>query len=210
VRGAVVGEFAHSPRTPFVRGQRRGIDIAAPPGAAVGAACPGRVTFAGRLPGGGSGVTVRCGALSATHLRLARISVRRGAVVAAGAALGVVARGGTVRLGARVATERFGYRDPLDLLGREPPPRGGIPIGAAPGADRPAPLPRGVPVRPRGAPVPPRGAPVRATPSPPRRELPVAAFAGLALVAAGLPLGGLLRARRRRGGTRGGLARVPR
>jgi hypothetical protein len=212
VRGEVVGEFAHSPRTAFAAGQRRGIDIAARPGAVVGAACAGRVTFVGLLPGRGRGVSVRCGALSATHLGLARTFVHPSAAVAAGAALGVVGRRGTVRLGARVATERFGYLDPLELLRREPPPGGGAPVGPAPADGRRAPVPPAAP-SPRFSPVRPLGAPVGLAPVPSQaggREVPVAGWAGLALLAAGLPVGGLVRARRRRRLTRGGLGRVPR
>src|SRR4051794_23733098 len=73
----LVGRFAYSPREPFATAQRRGIDIAVAPGAAVRSACGGRVTFAGHVPGGrGLGVTVRCGALVATQLGLGRLAVR--------------------------------------------------------------------------------------------------------------------------------------
>ena len=47
LRGPVVGAFHVWPHAPFARGQRRGIDVSARPGAAVRAACPGRVTFGG-------------------------------------------------------------------------------------------------------------------------------------------------------------------
>src|SRR3954464_1759395 len=75
----LAGRFAYSPRHPFATAQRRGIDIATPPGAAVRSACGGRVAFAGPVPGGRVlGVTVRCGALVATHLGLGRLAVRPG------------------------------------------------------------------------------------------------------------------------------------
>src|SRR6478752_2666093 len=62
LHGDLVGAFRYAPRHPFAAGARRGIDIAAPRGATVRAACPGRVTFAGPVPGGrGLGVSVRCG-----------------------------------------------------------------------------------------------------------------------------------------------------
>src|SRR3954463_3561995 len=52
----LAGRFAYSPRHPFATAQRRGIDIATPPGAAVRSACGGRGALAraaarGRVPG---------------------------------------------------------------------------------------------------------------------------------------------------------------
>jgi hypothetical protein len=182
VRGEVLTPFAVG-ANPFAAGQHRGIDIAARPGAPVAAACTGRVTFAGRLPGRGHGVTVACGTLVATHLELARVAVRRGDVVRAGGVIGAAAAS-HVQLGARRAGRRFGYVDPLALLGPDPPP----PLGAAPRR----------PVAPRGSP-PALPQPVRA-PQPaaaPAPRAPVLAIAGLALLAAGIPLGGLARRRRR-------------
>src|SRR3954451_420690 len=136
VEGAGVGRFASARSAPFTAGARRGIDIAAAPGAAVRSACRGRVSFAGGVPGGrGLGVTVRCGALVATHLGLVRLAVRRGVRVGAGTRLGSVGPGGTVRLGARRAADRFGYVDPLALLRGDGPPDGpAVPAPAARGA----------------------------------------------------------------------------
>jgi hypothetical protein len=194
VDGAIVRGFAVGAR-PYAAGQHRGIDLATRPGAPVRAACAGRVTFAGTVPGRGGGVTVACGRLAATHLGLASLRVRRDAAVVAGSRLGV-ARGGHVQLGARRLGERHGYVDPAGLLGGTGPP----PLGPAPPAGR----------RPRGAP--PRAAPprLRPAPAPAVRPRPVAApaparppgvpavvWAGLALVAAGLPLGAVTAARRR-------------
>ena len=62
----------------FAAGQHRGADLGAPAGARVRAACGGRVSFAGRVPGGGRTVSVRCGALVATYQHLGRVAVRRG------------------------------------------------------------------------------------------------------------------------------------
>src|SRR4051794_9303409 len=189
----VAGRFAYSPRHPFAAAQRRGIDVAAAPGATVRAPCGGRVSFAGPVPGGrGLGVTVRCGALVATHLGLGGLAVRRGARVAAGSRLGAGGPAGRLRLGARVAAERFGYVDPFALLRDERPPAApGAPLGRAPRRPR---VPRlAAPLRPAARPRPValarRGAGV-----------PTGAWAGLIVLAAGVPLGGLVhRSRRRRG-----------
>jgi murein DD-endopeptidase MepM/ murein hydrolase activator NlpD len=189
----VLRGFRYAPRHPFAAAQRRGIDLAAAPGAPVRSACGGRVTFAGPVPGGrGLGVTVRCGALVATHLGLGRVAVRRGDRVAAGRRLGVVGPAGRLRLGARRGAERFAYVDPLGLLGDSAPPADpGVPpapLGRAPRAPRvPAPL-RPAP-RPRPRPV----ADARDG-----AAIPSAAWVGLVVLAAGVPLGGLARRSRRR------------
>jgi hypothetical protein len=256
VAGEVVGAFHYSARRPFAAGWRRGIDIAARPGAVVHAACGGRVSFAGLLPGEGAGrgVSVRCGALTATHLGLAGLAVRPGTMVAAGAPVGTLGPSGLLRLGARVTARRFGYVDPLRLLGREPwsPPtathrrRGGRdprpapepapapgpgpaprphavpaarataprPVPTATPVLGPAPRPRAVPVARASAPRPvptqaptlgpaPRPHGIPAAPSAshaplPARGVPPVAWAGLGLLAAGLPLGGVVRRRARR------------
>jgi Peptidase family M23 len=208
VAGEVVGAFRYSARRPFAAGWRRGVDIAARPGAVVHAACGGRVSFAGPLPGAGAGrgVSVHCGALTATHLGLAGLAVRRGAMVAAGGPVGTLGPSGLLRLGARVTARRFGYVDPLRLLGGEPwgPPaagprrrggRGPRPApGPAPALGR-APRPHAVPAAPLAAPA----AAPRPLPAPtPGRGVPAVAWAGLVLFAAGLPLGGVIRRRARR------------
>src|SRR4051794_4247344 len=138
------GRFADTRAAPFAAGARRGIDIAAAAGRPVRSACLGRVSFAGPVPGGrGLGVTVRCGALVATHLGLVRLAVRRGGRVAAGTPVGSVGPAGTVRLGARRAADRFGYVDPLALLRGDGSPHGpAVPAPAGRGALRGAPPPR--------------------------------------------------------------------
>jgi hypothetical protein len=213
VRGDVVGAFRYAPRHPFAAGGRRGVDIAAAPGAVVRSACAGRITYAGPVPGRGLGVTVRCGALVATHLGLGRLAVRRGARLRPGGRLGAVGSAGRLRLGARRAAERFGYVDPLRLLAPDPPPAGHAPtapLGRAPQARRlpPAPAPVAQPPVPAVPPAPspvaprpvprPRARPAAATRAPVAGSIPRAAWGGLVLLAAGVPLGGLVRRRRRR------------
>ena len=154
----VLAPFHFDERLPFARGARRGMRIAGVPGAAVGAACGGRVRFAGRIPGAGLAVSVRCGSLVATHLGLGSLAVSRGVRVRAGQALGVLAPSGAMRLGARVARRARGYLDPARLL--TGPGRPGAPLGPAPPGRAPGgwPLPHAIrpthgarPVRPRAA-----------------------------------------------------------
>ena len=84
------------------------------------AVCPGRVTFAGALPHRrAAGVTVNCGAWTATYLRLASVAVRRGQAIAVGDRLGRLGVRG-LHLGARRTGRRWDYVDPLALLARDP------------------------------------------------------------------------------------------
>src|SRR4051794_12190764 len=108
---AVTGRFSYSRARPFAARARRGADLRAAPGAPVRAPCSGRVSFAGRVPGFGLGVSVRCGGLVATVLRLGAVGPRRGAVVLAGERLG--------------AAGTAGRRPPR-------PPRGGGPLWPPP------------------------------------------------------------------------------
>jgi murein DD-endopeptidase MepM/ murein hydrolase activator NlpD len=99
VAGPVLRAFVLSADR-YARGQHRGIDLGAPPGAPVRAACAGRVRFAGTVPGGGRTVTVGCGRLVATYQQLGVLAVRRGQVVAADANVGTVGRSGASSRGA--------------------------------------------------------------------------------------------------------------
>ena len=190
VHGRIAGSFHLTPRTPFARGQRRGVDLLAPPRATVRAACHGQVTFSGRLPNGGLALSVRCGGLVATYLHLGRLDARRGTHVARGTRLGTLGPDGRLRLGARRAADRRGYLDPLTLL-RDPSSKSPPLLGPAPRARsrRPAPVAQPhVPLTHR--PATPRSAPVV-------RRLPWPAYPALALVATALPVGGLVHHRRR-------------
>ena len=145
----------------FAPGQHRGVDLAAPPGARVLAACGGRVSFAGRVPRGGRTVSVQCGSLIATYQHLGSVAVARGQVVMAGGRIGRAGRARPaphVHLGARVAATGE-YRDPLTLFAGGP---------SGPLAPVPA-LRRGPPAAPT-----PWARPRAPAPAPARRPVPVA------------------------------------
>lgn len=195
VPGSTTRGFDLGPN-PYAAGQHRGADLAARPGDRVRSACRGRVSFAGRVPGGGWTVSVRCGRLIATHQHLAALEVRRGRAVRAGTTIGRVGRSGRprphVHLGARVAASGR-YVDPLGLiadpgLGPAPPPA----------------VPAGRREPPHGARAPrPVTAPVRVrhdrAPAPAPASLPWTAWLGLLLLGPAVGLGSLVR---RRGGRR--------
>jgi hypothetical protein len=217
VDGSVLRAFAVGPDR-YAAGQHRGVDLAAAPGSPVRAACGGRVSFAGRVPGGGRTVSVRCGALVATYQHLGSMAVARGRVVMAGGPIGRSGRArpeAHVHLGARVATTGE-YRDPLTLFtGAAPGPLPPVPLSRRTPPAEPA---RRLPPRPLGrapapmaqpAPAPalarlPAARPFAPAPAPAvpgaAGRLPWVVWTGLALVALGLPLGGgLIVAHRRRG-----------
>lgn len=164
---------------PFARGAIRGTRLAAPPGTLVRAPCAGRVTFAGRHPRLGLGISLRCGRLVATQLGLERTLVRRRSAVPAGHPVGRLGAAGVLHLGARVAARRFGYLDPLTLIA----------AGSAP--PMVAPVPRRSSARP-APPPPPAPAPVTAA-----GNAPSLAWLGIALAGIGAGLGTTLRAKRR-------------
>jgi hypothetical protein len=208
VDGPVVRPFAVGPDR-FAAGQHRGADLGAAAGSRVRAACGGRVSFAGRVPGGGRTVSVRCGALVATYQHLGRMVVSRGQPLLPGAEIGTVGRARPsphLHLGARDAATGA-YVDPLTLFGDAPtgvpplplarpsrPPR--MPLGPAP--------PR-APVRPFAVPV---SRPVGAPGVIGSDRLPWPVWLGVGLVALGLPLGGGLVVARRRRDRRPAVART--
>lgn len=200
VRGRVVGTVLLSPDDPYAAGQRRGIRIAARPGAEVGSACSGRIVFAGPVGRAGPTVSVACGTLRATYQGLGRLRVSAGEVVLATEALGDLDAAGVLRLGARRArADRAGlprYVDPLALLRERPPVLG--PLGPAP-RTRPS-DPSSRPDAPARRPAP-RGGPL-ARPAPaaaPSRPAPLGAWLGLALLGALLPIGSCWHVRLARG-----------
>ncbi|MGK2937706.1 MAG: murein hydrolase activator EnvC family protein [Solirubrobacteraceae bacterium] len=178
VDGEPTRRFAVGPDR-FAAGQHRGVDLAAPVGTPVRAACGGRVRFAGTVGDAGRTVSVTCGGLVASYLHLATIDVHRGGWVPPGARIGSVGRSGRPRgaphlhLGARRVTDGR-YVDPLTLLGSGPGPAPPVapPAGRAP---RPG-------LEPRVVPVPPR--PVVA-PAGDRAAVPWAAAAGLVVLVLG-------------------------
>lgn len=209
VDGSVVRAFSVGADR-YAAGQHRGVDLAAAPRSRVLAACGGRVSFAGRVPGGGRTVSVRCGSLVATYQHLGSVTVARGQVVMAGGRIG---RSGHVRpvphvhLGARVASTGE-YLDPAGLFADGPRGQPVAPVPARRRAPPAAPAPAARPLGPAPAtvrapaplelPVAPRG-PAMTAPPAAAGPLPWPVWLGLALVALGLPLGGgLVIVRRRR------------
>jgi hypothetical protein len=219
VHGPVAAGFRYDPARPFAAGARRGVDLRAAAGSPVRAACSGRVTHAGAVPRWAVGVSLRCGRFAATHLGLRGLLVHLGDRVRRGQRIGRVGPAGVIRLGARLSTERFGWVDPLALVARERPrgaPLGRVPPPAARGASprlgpRPVPRPHPSPhpaLRADRAPHPSAGPDPSPHPAPPgfapvsppgrRRAAPVIAWIAAALIAAGLPVGPILVARRGR------------
>src|SRR4051812_35826765 len=209
VHGPVIARF-HYGSNPFARGQRRGIDIAAPRGTPVRSACAGRVRFAGAVGTSGRTVSVVCGRFVASYLHLDAIAIRRGARVDAGVAIGTVGMTGRRRerrphlsFGARRLDRRWGYVDPLRLLrgDRVAPPDLAPPLGVAP---RPG----------RGrAPAPPSARPLIAhgfAPGLPLATLWLPVGAALALAATAAPLAAVRVRRRRRVRSAVGTVRVAR
>jgi hypothetical protein len=191
---------------PYAGGHHRGVDLLARPGSAVRAACAGRVVVAGRVGLSGGVVTVLCGRWRVSVMPLATIGVRRGAVVRPGAGLGTLARShdhAGLHFGVRRDGVRFGYVDPLRFLAPGDPATPPVPLGRAPRGPHARPrrlAPRASHARPfhlpplTPAPTPAVTAHAIAATAP---LAPWPAWAGLALVLAGLGVG--VGARRRAG-----------
>jgi hypothetical protein len=210
VSGPVTRGF--EPGAPYEGGLHRGVDFGAAPGEPVRAACAGRAVVARRVGSAGNVVTIRCGPWRASHLPLATLTVREGALVTAGDRIGTAA-GPTghagLHLGARREGRRFGYADPLRLMGAPPPP-----LAARPPAGERVPRagpPRATPASPRLRSRPVRGMPavrplerargMGSSPAgtPGRGELaPWPAWLGLAILLAGVTGAGSAAAARRR------------
>ncbi len=212
VPGDVARPFSYSRAAPFTAGAHRGVDLAAPPGRRVRAACGGIVVHAGPVAGRGAVVSIRCGRRRVSHLPLASVAVRAGTAIAAGTPIGTVAPGhGGLHVGVRREGDPFAYEDPIPLLTRHRPAR--PPFAAVP--SRRVRVRPPAPPRPRG---PSRSVPRRAQPRdararspipsvPPapvaatdRRPAPWPVFAGLALLLAGAAGSGTAAIRRRRRG----------
>lgn len=222
VRGPVAERFALSAAAPYVPGQHRGIDVAAPAGTPVRAVCAGRVRFAGSAGSFGRAVTVACGGWIVSYGHLSVIATAAGAAVARGERIGRVGTTGHgstpgphLHLGVRRAGAPHGYVDPLALLPatRPPspppvaPPRGPArrspPASARRHRERPRPerpgperLPNRIPSPAAAATATPSPA---AVPDPPPARVPASVWLGLGLLAAGVPSLALVRA----GGGRG-------
>jgi hypothetical protein len=217
VRGPVLARFAYRATDPFTRGQRRGIDIGAPAGTPVVAACAGRVRFSGAVGTSGRTVSVACAPYVVSYLHLDALATRRGARLDAGDAVGTVGTTGRrherrphLSFGVRRASDRWGYVDPLRLLPRAGAPpsdlapttrarRSPAPLGPAPASERrPVPsrarVPTGDP-RPSLVPGPAseRRPSLGPVPAPARhRPLPRSRPPGLPLGSLWLPAGGAL------------------
>jgi hypothetical protein len=219
VEGAAVARAFDLGSNPFEAGRHRGVDFAAPAGAVVRAPCAGGIAVAGRVGSSGRVVTVLCGRWRVSHMPLATIAVRAGQTVERGATLGTLAASRAhsgLHLGVRRSGARFGYVDPLRFLtrDRDPPLIGGRrppPIRTAPRPPRLGPAPGPVGRDRRAARLGPASS-ANADSSPNRAAglAPWPAWAGLALVLAGVGVGWRRAARARRGSRAGeGAVSVP-
>lgn len=114
----------------------RGVDIAVPEGTEVHTMAPGRVRFAGTMPGYGTVVWMdHGGEVLSVYAHLSRLTVKKGDVVGGRAVIGLSGATGEVT-GPHLHFEvwRWGWeRDPVGLLGRRP---SGKRTSAAARADR--------------------------------------------------------------------------
>lgn len=171
VSGEVITPYRNG-TDPYATGQHRGIDIAAPSGAAVRAAAGGDVRFAGTAGSSGLTISIRTGdGYDTSYLHLSALEVQAGAHVSAGERIGAVGTTGSrsataphLHFGVRDEGTRHAYRDPLAFLPPAPPPSPAPAPAPAPGpepepippAARPQPTPRPAPLpahRAKGAPA---------------------------------------------------------
>ena len=200
---------------PYAGGQHRGVDIGAPPGAAVRAPASGTVSFVGSVPNGGRALTIQTAdGYAVTLLQLGSVEIARGAAVEEGAAVGAVGESADptttaphVHLGVRHASDSDGYVDPLGLLPARtdavpasslplvperassgspvPPPASPPPASAVPAPVEASPVPGTAVVESTGQPI---AANVAEPPAPPQPvEQPTAAAPELAVQPAAAP-----------------------
>ncbi|MEJ7784030.1 MAG: peptidoglycan DD-metalloendopeptidase family protein [Solirubrobacteraceae bacterium] len=193
VSGRIVGTFSFSPADPYAAGQRRGIVIAAVPGAPVRSACAGRVAFAGAVGRAGPTVSVQCGALRATYQGLAELRVAPVEPIGAGEPIAHVGAAGMLHLGARAGPGA--YVDPSTLLADPGPSLGPAPRAARRRPAAPGALRRISPPSLRALPRP--GSAPRPVPSPDPVAPPLA-WLGLVVLFGSMPFGALVRGRVRR------------
>ncbi len=78
VPGEVARSFSYTQSAPFTTGAHRGVDLSAPPGAVVRAACAGRVVHAGAVASSTKVASTTCGARRVSYLPLATARGPRG------------------------------------------------------------------------------------------------------------------------------------
>jgi hypothetical protein len=132
---------------PYEAGRHRGIDVEASAAEPVVAPADGVVAFAGRVPDGGTTLTIETADdYSVTLLHLGPLVLKRGDRAVQGHAVALVGPTGApewdrpyVHLGIRVTAEPEGYVDPLTLLPPRPdalpdpgPPGEAAPVRASP------------------------------------------------------------------------------
>ena len=194
VAGEVITPYRNG-SDPYATGQHRGIDIAAPVGAAVRAVAAGDVRFAGTAGSSGLTISVRTtDGYDISYLHLSAVEIRAGTHVSAGERIGAVGTTGRrsataphLHFGVREAGTRHAYHDPLAFL-PPAPPEGPAPE-PPPATPAPSPEPERPPPAPRPEPVPPSPTPApapRAAPAP--RGVPVVPDIGWVLACGGLLL----------------------
>lgn len=121
--GEVIRGYANG-QDAYAAGQHRGVDIGGDAGEVVRAPAAGTVAFAGSVPTHGRVLTIETDdGFSVTLTHLGSVTVKKGAEVAEGVAVGLVGSSGVaeharpyVHLGLRRTGAEHGYVDPLDYL----------------------------------------------------------------------------------------------